>query len=82
MPDGHPEKYDDIFEEMVSRPCEVISPYMGGKFDAEVIIQKTAPEASPNHIELDIQVKEIPDATVSNIPGDSFTKPADRLVQE
>lgn len=82
VPDGHPEKYDDIFEEMVSRPCEVISPYMGGKFDAEVIIQKTAPEASPNHIELDIQVKEIPDATVSNIPGDSFTKPADRLVQE
>lgn len=82
IPDGHPEKYDDIFEEMVSKKCEVISPYMGGKFYAEVIIQKTAPEASPNHLELDIQVKEIPDATKSNIPKDEFTKPADKLVQE
>lgn len=79
---GHPEKYDEIFKEMVSKKCEVISPYMGGKFEAEVVIQKTAPEASPDHLDLDIQVKEIPDVSVSNIPNDKFIKPADKLIQE
>ena len=34
IPDGHPETYDTIFQNMVSKPCEVISPYMGGRFDA------------------------------------------------
>ena len=81
FPTGHPEKYDDIFEEIVSKPCTVISPYMGGMFKAEVIIQKNAPESSPNHLELEIQVKEIPDPTRSNIPNDTFTKPSDKLAQ-
>lgn len=81
IPDGHPETYDTIFQSMVSKPCEVISPYMGGKFDAEVHIQKTAGEASPNHLELEITVKEIPTGD-SMIPNDIFIIPEDKLESE
>lgn len=81
VPDNRPDVHDDIFREMMSKPCEVISPYMGGKFMAEVIIQKDIEEASPNHIKLDIQVIEIPD-TESLIPGDAFFVPEDILSEE
>ncbi len=81
IPTGHPETYDTIFQEMVSNPCEVISPYMGGKFDAEVTIQKTAEEASPNHLELEVTVKEIP-GQESLIPNDYLNIPADKLESE
>lgn len=81
VPDNRPDVHDDVFREMMSKPCEVISPYMGGKFMAEVIIQKDIEEASPNHIKLDIQVIEIPD-TESLIPGDTFFVPEDILSEE
>lgn len=81
IPEGHPEVYDTIFQEMVSKPCEVISPYMGGKFNAEVIIQKTAEEASPEDIKLDIEVVEIPSMD-SLIPNDKVVVPADKLESE
>ena len=69
-PLNRPDVYDKIFKEMMSKPVEVISPYMGGKFKAEVIIQKNTEEASPNHFSIDVSVEEIPD-TNSNIPGES-----------
>lgn len=81
VPEGRPDVHDDIFREMLSKPCEVISPYMGGKFMAEIIIQKDVEEASPNHLNLDIQVIEIP-GKESLIPGDTFILPEDKLSEE
>lgn len=81
VPDNRPDVHDEIFREMMSKPCEVISPYMGGKFMAEIIISKDIEEASPNHINLDIQVIEIP-GTDSLIPGDTFIIPEDKLSGE
>ena len=78
VPEGHPEKYDHVFEEMSSKPCEVISRYMGGKFMAEVIIQKSFEEATPEDIKRDIQVVEIPDEA-SRIPNDVFRVPENKL---
>lgn len=70
IPEGKPHVHDALFSEMMSKPCEVISPYMGGIFDAEVIIKKS-PE-TPSSIHLDITVKEIP-KTESNIPNEQIT---------
>ena len=78
FPDNRPDIHDQIFREMLSKPCEVISPYMGGKFMAEIIIQKDAEESSPNHLKLNIQVIEIPGKD-SLIPGDTFTIPEDKI---
>ena len=69
-PENHPEVYDKIFEEMMSKPVEVISPYMGGKFMANVIVNTNPLPASPNHIEVSIDIEEIPEVN-SNIPGES-----------
>lgn len=80
FPTDHPESYDTIFQEIVSKPVEVISKYMGGKFMAEVIIQKTAETASPNHLRLEIQIKEIPEKSL--IPGDIVNIPEDKLESE
>ena len=54
-----PTMYDKVFEVMENKPCEVLSPYMGDLFLAEVTIQKTHPKASPHTLELEIKVKEI-----------------------
>ena len=70
FPTGRPDVYDKIFEEMMSKPVEVISPYMGGKFNAIITIRKTNPETSPNHMDLDVTVIEVPELN-SNIPGES-----------
>lgn len=74
FPTGRPDVYDNIFMEMMSKTVEVISPYMGGKFQALIQINKTFPENSPNHMELDVTVTEVPDKK-SRIPGESFTVP-------
>lgn len=81
IPEGSPDVYDDIFREMVSKPCEVVSPYMGGMFNAEVIIERTAEESSPEDLLLEIQVIEIP-GSESNIPDDVVTVPEDKLQDE
>jgi len=81
IPEGRPDAYDDIFKQMSSMLCEVISPYMGGKFYAEVIINKTAEESSPEDLQLEIQVIEVPERD-SNIINDSLTIPEDKLESE
>ncbi|WP_458456219.1 peptidoglycan-binding domain-containing protein [Methanobrevibacter sp.] len=68
-PTGRPDAHDQILSEIMSKPVEVISPYMGGIFNAEVIFTKNIPESSPNHITLDVEVNEIPDKE-SRIPGE------------
>ena len=74
FPTGNPDAYDKIFEEMMSKPVEVISKYMGGKFNAIIQITPSFPENSPNHMDLDVTVTEIPDKE-SRIPGESFIVP-------
>lgn len=69
-PTNRPDVYDKLFREMMSKPVEVISPYMGGKFMADVIIQRSTEEASPNHFTIDVDIEEIPELN-SNIPGES-----------
>ena len=70
FPTGRPDAYDKLFEEMMSKPVEVISRYMGGKFNALVTIRKTNPEASTNHMDLDVSIVEVPEVD-SKIPGES-----------
>ena len=79
--EGNPRVFDEIFMEMSNKPCEVISPYMGGKFKAEVIFDREDEEASPEHVRLEVTVKEIPEQQ-PNIPGESFTIPEDVLETE
>lgn len=73
FPTGKPNAYDKIFKEMMSKPVNVISKYMGS-FNALINISKTFPESSPNHMELDITVTEVP-GKKSLIPGESFKVP-------
>ena len=79
--EGNPRVFDEIFQEMSNKPCEVISPYMGGKFMAEVVFEREDEEASPEHVRLDVTIKEIPEEQ-PNIPGESFTIPEDVLQKE
>lgn len=79
-PTDRPDTFEKILKTIVSNPAEVISPYMGGKFKAEIIIQKNIEESSPNHMVLDFTVTEIPEAK-SNIPGENFTVPKPKKVK-
>lgn len=79
-PENRPDAYEKILKQIVSNTAEVISPYMGGKFKAEVLIQKNIEESSPNHMVLDFTVTEIP-TSKSNIPGENFTVPKPKKVK-
>lgn len=74
-----PDMYDKILADLCSKPCEVISPDMGGMFDAEIQIKKD--HTGPRTLTLNITVTEIPKVE-SNIPNDSFTIPEDKLESE
>ena len=71
-----PDVYDKVFKEWQSKPVEVISKHMGGKFKAEVIIKKHQND-SPHYLSLEIQVIEIPDKSV--IPNDVVDLPVDKI---
>lgn len=79
--EGNPRIFDEIFLNMSNKECEVISPYMGGKFNAEIKIERDDEEASPDHIRLDVTVIEIPDEQ-PNIPGEVFVIPEDLIKEE
>lgn len=64
-----PDEHDKIIREIMSKPVEVISKEMGGKFNAIVVFSKNIPDGSPNHTEYDVTVTEVPDKN-SNIPGE------------
>ena len=76
----YPDVYDNILKEWQSKDVEVVSKYMGGKFQAECIIKPTY-EESPNYMKLEIQVIEIPD-TQSLIPNDAFKAPDNSTEKE
>ena len=71
-----PDVYDATFREWESKPVQVISKYMGGKFDAEVIIKKNVND-SPNYLTVEIQVIEIPKKSL--IPNDVVDLPEDKV---
>ena len=73
---SYPNVYDSIFSLWMSKPVEVISKDMGGKFNAEVIIKKT--RESVNYLKLEIQVIEIPNK--SKIPNEKLNVPSDKVV--
>ncbi len=68
FPPGKPEYHNELFKKMVSKPVEVISPAMGGKFNAIITMRRSFPY--PNRIKVDVTVKEVPDKK-SLIPGES-----------
>ena len=71
---NYPDAYDDMFREWLSKPVEVISRWMGGKFDAEINIKKYID--SPNYLRLEIQLTEVPEPE-SLIPNEDFEVPSD-----
>lgn len=79
FPTGQPDAYDKQFKEMLSKPVEVISRYMGGKFQALIELSPEFLEYSPNHMELDVTVTEVPEKK-SLIPGESFTVPKTKKI--
>lgn len=72
-----PNMHNKIFNEMMSKPVKVVSPDLGGSFNASVIIK---PEReSPRYLKLTITIKEIP-GRESQIPGEKFTVPSPRKI--
>ena len=73
-----PDMHNRIFEEMMGKPVQVVSPDLGGNFTANVIIK---PEReSPHYLKLTITIKEIPDK-VSKITGEKFTVPSTKKIK-
>lgn len=78
FPTGKPDAYDKIFEKMMSKPVEVVSKYMCGSkkvLNALIKISKEFPENSPNHMDLNVTVTEVP-GKKSLINGESFKVPS------
>ena len=72
-----PDEHNAIFQEMMSKPVEVISPDLGGRFNAIVIIK---PERkSVDWLELSISIKEVPENSL--IPGEEFIVPTTKKVE-
>lgn len=72
-----PDEHNTIFQEMMSKPVEVLSPEFGGRFNAIVVV--TPEREKLDHLKLTFSIKEVPDS-VSLIPGETFTVPASREV--
>lgn len=74
-----PDVYDKIFQAMMNKPCEVISPEVGGVLNAEVVVKRE--HDTPKYLKVTFTITELP-SWQSNIPGEEFSKPADRLMTE
>lgn len=76
---NRPDAHNKVFTEMMSKPVEIISPELGGKFKANVVVKPSHSKLS--YLQLDIDIKEIPEKN-SNIPGESkFVIPAVKKVE-
>ena len=73
-----PDEHHAIFQEMMSKPVEVVSPDMGGSFNAIVVVKPERPKL--DYLKVTFSIKEIPDSQ-SRIPGEEFTVPATREVE-
>lgn len=74
----YPDIYDETFQVWQSKPVEVISKELGGKFNAECIVKRK--HETPSYLTIEVQLIEIPDAT-SLIPDDSFVVPTDKVTK-
>lgn len=72
----YPDVYDDMLRLWQSKPVEVISKELGGKFNAEVIVKRT--HSTPRYLDVDVQVIEIPSST-SLIPNDTVKVPTTKV---
>lgn len=69
-PTGRPDTHEKILKEIVSKPVEVISPYIGkDSIMAVVVFSPNVDEASPNHMTYDVDITEIPDVSLINGEG-------------
>lgn len=73
-----PDEHNSIFQEMMAKPVEVISPEFGGRFNAIVIIKPEREDL--DWLKLTISVKEVPDKN-SQIPGEEFTIPKTKKIK-
>lgn len=74
----YPDIYDETFRLWQSKPVEVISKELGGKFNAECIVKRK--HETPSYLTIEVQLIEIPDAT-SLIPDDAFIVPTDKVTK-
>lgn len=74
----YPDVYDSTFKLWQSKPVEVISKEMGGKFNAECIVKKL--HETPAYLTIEVQLIEIPDET-SLIPNDVVKTPTDKITK-
>lgn len=76
---NRPDEHNEVFKEMMSKPVEVVSPELGGNFNAMVIIKPGHNMVS--HLQLEISIQEVPDEN-SSIPGESkFVVPEVKKVE-
>ena len=75
---NRPDMYNKIFQKMMAEPVEVISPELGGKYQAMVVIKPD--HVAPKVLELSINIKEVPGRN-SKIPGEKFTVPKRKLIE-
>jgi len=68
--DGRPDSFDKILSELQSKPVEVISQSMGGKFNAVVTFNRRIEEGSRYHTDYDVDILEVP-GKKSLIPGEN-----------
>ena len=73
-----PNMHNKIFEEMMKNPVKVVSPDLGGSFNANVVIK---PEReTQRYLKLTISIKEVVDGK-SKIPGETFTVPKTKKIK-
>ena len=76
---NRPDAHNTIFQEMMRNPVDVVSPELGGKFKAIVVIK---PEHSYlNYLELSISIKEVPNSVSLAKLGESFKVPASKKIE-
>ena len=74
-----PDVYDKIFQGMMNKPCEVISPEVGGAITAEVVVKRE--HDTPKYLKVTFTITELP-GWQSNISGEVFNKPSDKLMTD
>lgn len=74
----YPDIYDSTFKLWQSKPVEVISKELGGKFNAECIVKKK--HETPAYLTVEVQLIEIPGET-SLIPNDAVKVPTDKITK-
>ena len=73
---NNPQMYDKVFQIMENKACNIVSPYMGDNFLAEVQIDKTHPKSAPASLKVDVKVKEIASPKTSVVGDKTLEYPS------